>query len=199
MVSDQTNAEGERPRPDDLRLAYEQVHNRYAGITEFRAKLLGFLPLATGTGLFLLLGQLQDANDPVRGFLGPIGIFGLVVTLGLFVYELRGMQRCLSLEEQGENLEAAMDLDEKLGPFRGRPRRRLGDMVGAPAAGLIIYLATAFAWLSVAGYGFKWPIDGSGRATQRGPECLRRTAGIHPSAGPRPRSRHRSERDAGYR
>jgi hypothetical protein len=37
---------------------------------------------------------------------------------------------------------------------------------------------------------------GSGRATQRGSGGPRRTAGVHPSARPRPGSRHRSERDA---
>jgi hypothetical protein len=74
-VSDQTNAavEGEdRPKDDHLALVYEQVHNRYAGITEFRAKLLGLLPLATGTGAFLLLQRIQDPNNLHRVFLGPL-------------------------------------------------------------------------------------------------------------------------------
>ena len=144
-----------RPTPDHLKLAYEQVHNRYAEITEFRAKLLGLLPLATGTGAFLLLQRVQDPNDELRPFLGPIGIFGFVVTLGLFIYELRGMQRCRKLEEQGEALEIEMKLGPELGPFRGQPPRRLGNMLGPPAAGLIIYIATAFTWLLLALYGFK--------------------------------------------
>jgi hypothetical protein len=97
----------------------------------------------------------QDPNDELRRFLGPIGIFGFVVTLGLFVYELRGMQRCRTLEEQGEALEIEMKLSPELGPFRGQPPRKLGKMLGAPAAGLTIYIATAFAWLLLAPYGFK--------------------------------------------
>jgi hypothetical protein len=170
-VSDQTNAGagGERETDHDyLKLAYTEVHNRYAGITDFRAKLLGLLPLATGTGAIILLQRVQDPNSLHRPFLGPIGIFGLVVTVGLFIYELRGMQRCRNLEEQGEALEVAMNLDEKWGPFRGRPRRRLGGMFGAPAAGLIIYIATATAWLLLALYGFKaspnlrWALAGMG-------------------------------------
>jgi hypothetical protein len=92
----------------------------------------------------------QDPNDELRRFLGPIGIFGFVVTLGLFVYELRGMQRCRTLEEQGEALEIEMKLGPELGPFRGQPPRKLGKMLGTPAAGLIIYIATAFAWLLLA-------------------------------------------------
>jgi hypothetical protein len=169
-VSDQTNAavEGQDcPTNAHLALAYEQVHNRYAGITEFRAKLLGLLPLATGTGAFLLLQRAEDPNNLQRAFLGPIGIFGLVVTVGLFAYELRGMQRCRKLEEQGRALEQKMKLDRDLGPFH-QPPRRLGGMLGAPAAGLIIYVATASAWLSLALYGFKaspnlpWTLAGMG-------------------------------------
>jgi len=97
----------------------------------------------------------QDPNDELRPFLGPIGIFGFVVTLGLFIYELRGMERCRKLEEQGEALEIEMKLGPELGPFRGQPPRRLGNMLGPPAAGLIIYIATAFTWLLLALYGFK--------------------------------------------
>jgi hypothetical protein len=104
-VSDQTSPEGEHPpSSEDLRLAYEQVHNRYAGITDFRAKLLGLLPLVTGTSAFLLLAQVKDPDSNLRKFLGPMGILGLVVTLGLFIYELRGMQRCQELEKQGREL-----------------------------------------------------------------------------------------------
>jgi hypothetical protein len=170
-VSDQTNAavEGEdRPKDDHLALVYEQVHNRYAGITEFRAKLLGLLPLATGTGAFLLLQRIQDPNNLHRVFLGPLGIFGLFVTVGLFIYELRGMQRCRRLEEQGKALEKKMQLDADLGPFRSQPPRKFGGMLGAPAAGLIIYIASASAWLSLALYGFKispnrpWTLAGLG-------------------------------------
>jgi hypothetical protein len=155
-VSNQANAPVEKedhPGKPYFELAYEQVHNRYAGITEFRAKLLALLPLATGTGTFLLLERAKDPNGELRLFLGPIGIFGLIVTLGLFVYELRGMQRCRRLEGQGKDLEKLMHLNG-LGPFH-QPPRKLGNMLGAPAAGLIIYIATAFAWLLLALYGFK--------------------------------------------
>ena len=102
-----------------------------------------------------MLQRVQDPNDELRPFLGPIGIFGFVVTLGLFIYELRGMQRCRKLEEQGEALEIEMKLGPELGPFRGQPPRRLGNMLGPPAAGFIIYIATAFTWLLLALYGFK--------------------------------------------
>ena len=74
-----------------LRTAYQEVCSSYHGIAEFRAKLLGLLPLASA-GIFLLLDNalLDAANkDFAKQYLGPIGLFGFVVTLGLFFYELR--------------------------------------------------------------------------------------------------------------
>jgi hypothetical protein len=79
------------------------------------------------------------------------------VTVGLFAYELRGMQRCHRLERQACTLEERLGLSAEQGPFRGQPERALDDMLGPPAAGLLIYLATAFAWLYVAAVGLFWP------------------------------------------
>jgi hypothetical protein len=112
--------------------------------------------------------EYKTANNLHRVFLGPLGIFGLFVTVGLFIYELRGMQRCRRLEEQGEALEKKMQLGADLGPFRSQPPRKFGGMPGAPAAGLIVYIASASAWLSLALYGFKispnlpWTLAGLG-------------------------------------
>lgn len=136
-------------------VAYERACASYDAITEFRAKLLALLPLATGTGAFLLLQKVEE-RPQTQELLGPIGLLGFVVTLGLFAYELRGMQRCARLEVQACTLEERLPLSAAEGPFRGQPERSLGGMLGPPAAGLIIYLATAFTWLYVAGFGFSW-------------------------------------------
>lgn len=147
-------------RGKDLRgtprgVAYERACASYDAITEFRAKLLALLPLATGTGAFLLLQKVEE-RPQTKELLGPIGLLGFVVTLGLFAYELRGMQRCARLEVQACTLEERLPLSSAEGPFRGQPERSLGGMLGPPAAGLIIYLAAAFTWLYVAGFGFSW-------------------------------------------
>jgi hypothetical protein len=133
-------------------IAYERVCTSYEAITEFRAKLLALLPLATGTGAFLLL-QKQDTTPQIRQLLGPIGLLGIVVTAGLFAYELRGMQRCARLEVQACILEENLGLCKEGGPFKGQPKRSWGEMLGPPAAGLTIYIATAFTWLFIAGVG----------------------------------------------
>jgi hypothetical protein len=138
-----------------LGIAYERACKSFEAITEFRAKLLALLPLATGTGAFLLLER-QETNPDVRQLLGPIGLLGVVVTAGLFAYELRGMQRCTRLEVQASRIEHRLGLSAAGGPFKGQPGRSLWGMLGPPAAGLIVYLATAFTWLFIAGFGLSW-------------------------------------------
>jgi hypothetical protein len=43
--------------PNHVGAAYDQLCISYRAIDEFRAKLLGFLPLVTGGGLVLLTGR----------------------------------------------------------------------------------------------------------------------------------------------
>ena len=42
---------------EDLRAAYQEVCKSYLAVDDFRAKLLGFLPLVSGTGIFFLLNE----------------------------------------------------------------------------------------------------------------------------------------------
>lgn len=143
-------------RGEALRLSYQQICASYHGITEFRGRLLTLLPLATGTGVFLLLQQKPQNLK----YLAPIGLFGVVVTLGLFMYELRGIQRCHGLEDQGKTVEERLHLSLDEGQFRGQPPRGLNNMLGPPGAGLVVYIAVMFAWLYVAGVGGYWWDDG---------------------------------------
>ena len=66
---------------ESLRLLYQETCRQHQGITDFRAKLLALLPLAAGAGVLLLLGRDADTR-----FLGAIGLYGLAVTAGLFLY-----------------------------------------------------------------------------------------------------------------
>src|ERR1051326_5748481 len=85
--------------PENLRLAYQELCKSYQAIVDFRAKLLGFLPLASGAGFFALLG---NGKDPVPYYAWVAGLFGFAITLGLFFYELRGLQRSRSEEHTSE-------------------------------------------------------------------------------------------------
>lgn len=131
-----------------LRTAYQEVCKSYHAIADFRAKLLGLLPLASGAGIFLLLESSSDTsggNFSQEFFLG-IGVFGLIVTLGLFVYELRGIQRCNGLIEVGKSLEKALQID---GQFRLRPDP-INNLIGTTLAARVIYPAVLASWLFIA-------------------------------------------------
>jgi hypothetical protein len=74
----------------DQQKAYDEICISYRSIDDFRAKLLGFLPLATWTGIFLLFNKIPNATQDIKYFVGAIGVFGFSSTLGLFLYEIMG-------------------------------------------------------------------------------------------------------------
>jgi hypothetical protein len=139
---DMANTDGSN---ENLKGAYEQLCNSYRAIDDFRAKLLGFLPLVTGGGLLLLAGQATDVKD----FFRPAGLFGIAVTIGLLAYELFGIRKCHHLLEAGRALEKKMDLPA--GQFIDRPKHLLG-IVNEPFAAAAIYPAVLAAWTYLAFY-----------------------------------------------
>jgi hypothetical protein len=62
--------------PENLRAVYQQLCESYRAIDDFRTKLLGFLPLATATGMFFLITEEEKI-----AFLSSI--FGTSASLGL--------------------------------------------------------------------------------------------------------------------
>jgi hypothetical protein len=156
-----TTSERSEHEQKGIELAYTQVCASYAGITEFRGKLLTLLPLATGAGGLLILREWRPPSSS-SAYLAPVGLFGVVVTVGLYLYEFRGVQRCHRLEYQAAKLEELLYLNSDSGQFIGQPKR-LGkhEMIGPPAAGLVVYLAVVFAWVYIAGVGLQlWSGEG---------------------------------------
>lgn len=136
-----------KPGLDEARLMlYERVCESYHAVDDFRMKLLGLLPVATGTGVFLLLsgkaGLVGNDRQEVSDALLAIGIFGLLFTFGLFAYELFGIKKCHYLIMAGKRLEAAMG---DSGQFRSRPRE-LAGFINEPFASAVIYPASMAAW-----------------------------------------------------
>jgi hypothetical protein len=134
---------------ENLRGVYSEVCKSYHAIADFRAKLLALLPIASGAGGLLILAE----KDRVKDYLGPIGIFGVAVTLGLFVYELRGIQRCKALIKAGKAIETKMGVAE--GQFSSRPKGCLRSFIGAETAGWIVYLTVLAEWGYLATLGFR--------------------------------------------
>ena len=56
MQLPETRTESTNATGDDMdKVAYEHIWKAHDGISDFRAKLLALLPLASGAGIFLLL------------------------------------------------------------------------------------------------------------------------------------------------
>ena len=152
---------------ENLRIEYREVCQNHRAITDFRAKLLTLLPLASGAGIFLLLRKQAEPLDPAH--LAAIGVFGFVVTLGLFFHELRGILQCgglirlgMTLEEQLGLRRAQFKLDhEYYNPIgEGRIVRKIFHQLISPVgAAWIIYPSVCVAWLYVAAVGFEIPIN----------------------------------------
>jgi hypothetical protein len=159
-------------------MAYSEICNAYHKIDDFRARLLGLLPLASGAGVFLLLradtGLSGDEDAP---YLAVAGLLGLLATLGLYMYELRGIQRCHALIQAGRKLEQCLGLpvvhirrgplmewlarhrmttERAAGVFSAPDRAYLGQFVGPLGASLLVYVAVLLAWGYLAGVGLGW-------------------------------------------
>jgi hypothetical protein len=132
---------------ETLRVAYAEVCNSYHAIDDFRSKLLALLPLASGTGIFLLLdGGGAAATGALSPYLSATGAFGLAASLGLYAYELRGIQRCISLIKIGADLEDAMNV---AGQFTLRPGP-VNGIIGTRTASFFVYAAVIAAWTFIA-------------------------------------------------
>jgi hypothetical protein len=130
--------------PQDRRATYDQICATYRAIDDFRAKLLGFLPAVTG-GSLVLLTRGDGGLDP--DFYAPVGAFALLVTVGLFIYELHGISKCHFWIEAGKRVETDMNL--KVGLFTNRSKYAWGKLNELHAAA-IIYPAVMAAWTYVA-------------------------------------------------
>src|SRR5262245_48842361 len=121
-AADSQESRTETVNEKSLPTAYQQICTNYHAIDDFRAKLLGLLPLATGAGIFLLLNK-DIATAELKPFIGPVGLFGFAITLGLFAYEIYGIKKCHALIVGGKQIEGWLHID---GPFTARPREALG-------------------------------------------------------------------------
>lgn len=106
---------------------YRELCSSYRAIDDFRAKLLAFLPFATGGGIFLLLNKDFVSGEFTR-FFAPIGIFGFLITLGLSANEIYGIKKCGALITAGQQIENWLRSD---GQFVSRPREAFGFVTRA--------------------------------------------------------------------
>jgi hypothetical protein len=139
---------------ENVRTIYRELCTSYRAIDDFRGKLLAALPLASGTGIFLLIRE--PGKEVTTALLLPIGVFGLLVTLGLFVFEVYGIRRCTHLIVFGEWLEGQLRIEAQ---FKHRPHglesfpllpKWFAPFISEPLASGFIYPAVLAAWAFVA-------------------------------------------------
>ena len=141
-----SNENSDKPKPEHLLSAYNELCTSYRAIDDFRTKLLGFLPLATGAGIFFLVTD-KAKIDFVQSYFGPIGVFGFAITLGLFFYEFYGIKKCTHLIWAGRTLEEQLNIPA--GQFTTRPGG-VADFINEPFAAGVIYPAVLAAWTFIA-------------------------------------------------
>ena len=131
---------------ENLRIVYSELCSSYRAIDDFRTKLLGFLPVATGAGIFFLVTD-KEKIDFVQPYLQSVGIFGFVITIGLFFYEFYGIKKCSHIIWAGMNLEREMNIGD--GQFTSRPGG-VARLINEPFAAGVIYPAVLAAWTFIA-------------------------------------------------
>jgi hypothetical protein len=142
----------------NLMEAYTLLCGSYHAIDDFRAKLLGYLPVVSGAGIFFLMEKIPWEKI---GMLSPeakstfiaAGSFGFIITLGLFAYELYGIKKCSALIQAGRQMEHSLTITN--GQFLTRPDNIAG-VVNEPFASGVIYSAALAAWSFLALF-FSYP------------------------------------------
>jgi hypothetical protein len=141
---------------DETAASSESWQQRYSEIcTDIRTtddisfKLLGFVPLVSGVGIFAVLDLLGGklASWPTTVF---VSLFGALITFALFRWELRNIQTCKWLRDRAKDIERD-ELKLAVGAFLGcdDPRKFLGIEWGKTQAEKLLYTTTIAAWLSL--------------------------------------------------
>ena len=130
---------------ENLRTAYQELCPSYDAIDDFRGKLLGFLPLATGTGIFLLLQEfnVENLKSGTSNLLAAVGFFGFLITVGLFSFEIYGIKKRAALINAGTRMESLPGIE--WGQFSKRPHKAI-RIINEPFASAIIYSTVTPMW-----------------------------------------------------
>jgi hypothetical protein len=131
---------------------YERLAATHRMLVDVRFKLLAFVPTVTGVGVAFL----KDASASRLS----VGIFGLLVTVGVILYEVRNSQIHDAAVHMQRSLAGHLGLPNDYGH---PPRRKLFGIfqVWHDRALGIVYGTCAGAWAALVAYsGYEWVREG---------------------------------------
>jgi hypothetical protein len=124
---------------------YSELCSHIRATDDISFKLMGSVPLVSGAGLLTLLLRAPAPSTPI---LIVLSLFGALVTLGLFRWELRNIQRCTWLIHYAQGLERkALEGGDIGRAFVPQPNSPQG--IGKGQAEKFIYFFTVITWLVV--------------------------------------------------
>lgn len=138
-----------------LLTVYSEICKSYQAVDDFRTKLLGFLPLTSLVGIFILnptsMPSLQNIIS--NELLGFAAIFAALLTLALFGYEVRGIRRSHHLITEGMHIEKQLGINH--GQFHvcaneHRDVQKSSNIFNSKFLACIIYSVVFAAWLFLA-------------------------------------------------
>jgi hypothetical protein len=153
-----------------LQVDYERTTQYFFHLADTRFKLLGLLPVVTG----LALSTLPEKLEPTQGF--AVSLLGLIVTIGLTIYDQRNTQmydrlvkRARRIEKEFRFIPSPVLTKPYGGAFLDRPgRRSLGPIpiIWHDLGLSLVYSASLGAWCFLASWEYDRVID-AGSASGR--------------------------------
>ena len=137
----------EAPKSDSVTPAkmYEVLQAGIKETDEICFKLLGLVPLVNGAALLTAVLGIGSSRAPA---IFVLSLFGAVVTLGLFWWELRNIRYCLWYIALAESFEGAVLVQVGV-PEEVRKRPTAPGGVGKRKAEKLIYSTVVFSWLAL--------------------------------------------------
>jgi hypothetical protein len=141
-------------KQDDLKWLYGEICSSWRMLTDVRFKLLGFVPTVSVVILISLLSRDTPGTGLTPMMRMAVSVFGLLITLALYIYERRNSELYDDLVSRGRRIEKELGIDT--GQFLGRkdPKSRLVQhdvainlIYGTALAGWLFALATNWLWL----------------------------------------------------
>jgi hypothetical protein len=125
---------------------YTEICSDIRATDEISFKLLGLVPIVSGAAFVTLFFREDLAAKPP--LLVTLALFAALITLGLFRWELRNIQRCEWLRRRAKALEKGLAVaDTDPAQLASQPEPPLG--IGKTEAEKWIYSITILAWLSI--------------------------------------------------